>query len=166
MMKLTPFFNADEEIGNAPTAQPETSLTVSSAPIQTVVDMFTGRELQVFSSIDTTTAEGKIAAFNAMNDNAGNLTDHKGETFTITDVVAFPVEFLSDETGEVVQTIRVVLIDDQGAAWGTVAKGIASSVKNMIGTFGPAPWNPGIKVSPVEKKTRTGFKTVVLRLVN
>ncbi|MEK5036399.1 hypothetical protein MKY96_33755 [Paenibacillus sp. FSL R7-0302] len=134
--------------------------------ISTTIDSFTGRTVQFYSSIpDDGTAETKIKIYNAMSEATGKLVDQLNRTLVLTDLVASPIQFLSEETGELVDAVRMVVFTEDGETYTAVGKGILSSIQNIIGLFGPAPWKPGIPVTPVKKATKNGFDTTILRMV-
>jgi hypothetical protein len=162
--KSVPAGNVDQHAGEKETTALVTSDSPQETGMATVEDMFTGRSIQVYTSIQGEDTATKIKVYNAMNDQEAAISDMLGKTLVITDVLAFPVEMTDDETGELINLLRVVLIDKDGKSYGSVARGVASSIQKIIGVVGQAPWNPAIKISPVEKKTRKGFKTLVLRL--
>lgn len=149
---------------NLPTLPDAPQPSYNEGGLTTVQDMFTGRSMQVFSSINAESREDKIKVYNAMNDNEAAIGDMVGKTIEVTDVVAFPVQMVDDATGELIDLVRVVLVDRDGKSYGSVAKGISSSIQKIVGVVGHAPWTPAIKVKPIEKKTRAGFKTLILAL--
>lgn len=117
--------------------------------------------------LTTVAMDGSPAAaakvFNAINDNDGNIRDMIGKTLVVTDLMAFPVSIVNQD-GEMIDGIRVVLITKDGKSYGSVAQGVFSSLQNIIAIVGMGPWPNGIKLSPVEKTTRRGFRTLTFRM--
>lgn len=139
--------------------------TQESNHMVTMMDTFTGRAVQFYSSVpDDGTVETKMKIYNAMNESDKKLADQLNLNVTLKDLIAYPIQLVSEQTGELVEAMRMVFIDEKGETYSSVSKGILGSVQNIIGLFGPAPWEPGITVTPVKKKTRSGFDTVVLRI--
>lgn len=101
--------------------------------------------------------------FNAINDNTASIKDMVNKVLIVTDLMAFPVSLLNSQTGEMEDAIRVVLITKDGNSYGSVAKGVFSSLQSIIAICGVGPWE-GLKLVPVTKKTNRGFETLVFRM--
>lgn len=130
-----------------------------------VTDQFTGRSVAFYTSIeDNGTRESKIAIYNALNESGVRLADQVNKVLNIKDLAAFPVEIVTDD-GEIVQAMRMIFIDEDGTQYASVATGVYSSLQKIIGIVGPAPWNPALRLTPINQKTRRGFNTLVLRLL-
>lgn len=137
------------------------------APHQvTVQDQFTGRNVMLYSSIvDDGTREFKIKIYNAMNEDDAKLADQVNKTLEIQDLVAFPVEILTED-GELVNAMRMIFVTPEGETYASVATGVYSSIiQKIIGIVGPAPWTPPIKITTIQQPTRKGFKTLTIRLL-
>jgi hypothetical protein len=129
------------------------------------VSVFENTNQVFFSSIKNDgTRESAIKMYQAINDAENSLSDHLGEVLEITDMVAHAITLQDDVTKEDVNALRVVLIDKDGVGYHSVSSGVVSSLQKVIGIVGQAPWTPALKVVPVEKKTRKGFKTLTIRL--
>lgn len=142
----------------------EGALVVPAA--QTLSEMFLNNATNYISSIvDDGTIAKKGLIYNAMNDNDGSVADlaEAKDSIVVTDFMAYPVQIVT-ENGNLIDSVRVVLVTDNGMTYGTVATGVMSSMQKLVGVCGMAPWNPGLKITPVRKKTRSGFYTMVLRL--
>jgi len=110
-------------------------------------------------------AEDKIGIARAMGDADYNLRDYfkenKGAVLYLQHYLAHKVEVVTD-SGEAVDAVRLVLIDEDGKRYSTVANGARSSFANLIAIFGMPPFNPPIKIEAREIKTRRGFYTLNL----
>lgn len=164
---------AVQEVQAQEAAQPQAQETaiVASQPSEAaphaiaVRDEFSGRNVQLYSSIqDDGTRESKIKIYNAMNETTGKLSDQVNITLEISDLVAFPVEIVTED-GELVNAMRIILVTPDGDTYASVATGVYSSLQKIIGIVGPAPWNPPLKLTPINQPTRRGFKTLTIRLV-
>ncbi|CAM2915602.1 hypothetical protein [Erysipelothrix tonsillarum] len=132
----------------------------------TVQDQFTGRSVQFYSSIqDDGSREAKIKIYNALNESGVRLADQVNKTLSITDLAAFPVQIVTEETGEIVDAMRMIFIAEDGEQYASVATGVYSSMQKILGIVGPAPWTPALKITPIRQRTRRGFETLVIRLV-
>lgn len=126
--------------------------------------IFENTNQAIFSSIKGTDRATSIKIYNAINSSENSLSDHLGEVLEITDMVAHPIELEDDVTKEKIQAMRVVLLTADGVGYHSVSGGVVSSLQKIIGIVGQAPWNEPLQVSPVEVKTRKGFKTLTLKL--
>jgi len=104
----------------------------------------------------------KVRIFNAISDNDGSISEMINQPLEVVDFLIYPVQIVTNEH-EIVDAYRSVLVTASGETYGAVANGIFQSLQNIVGTIGMAPWK-GVKMIPVERKTRRGFKTLTLRL--
>jgi hypothetical protein len=114
---------------------------------------------------DGTRATG-LQIYNAINNTTGNLGDlEKPKVFV--NMVAHKVDLLNDETGEIENVIRIVLVTEDGESYGSVATGILSSIQKIVNIpgIGPAPWTPGLTIKGRKVKTRNSFTTNTLELM-
>ncbi|AUS18864.1 MULTISPECIES: hypothetical protein [Bacillus amyloliquefaciens group] len=122
---------------------------------------------QMFSTIQATDRKSSIKLYNAVSNAEHSLSDHIGEVIEITDMVAHAVELEDEVTKETIQAMRVVLLTADGQGYHSVSQGVASSLQRIIGIVGHGPWtDEPLKVVPKEVKTRRGFKTLTLALVD
>lgn len=137
---------------------------VQANSVPSVTEEFTNTSSVFFSSIvDDGSRETQVKIYNAMND-ALSLSDYLNQPIEITDFLAHHVELLDEATGEISPATRIILVGSDGQAYSCVSDGIKSSITRIVGIMGQAPWNPAIKVIPVERKTRKGFKVMSLNL--
>lgn len=130
------------------------------------IDSLTNSENTFFSSIiDDGSRKAKVAIYNAINSADEKLDDHKGEVLSITDVVAHTVNLLDEQTGEIIECTRIVLIDEKGKGFECISLGVYSSLQKIFAIVGLPHWEEPLKVKAVEQKTRKGFKTLTLELV-
>lgn len=117
---------------------------------------------QFFCSIeDDGTRASKAKIFNAVNSADANIADFIGEVLEIVDVVAHPVELADEETGEIVQALRTVLIDVNGTSYAAVSQGITSALSKVFSIVGPPSWKEEpVKMKIKQVKTRNGNNKV------
>jgi hypothetical protein len=128
------------------------------------VAIFSPQTTALFCSINNDgSAESKAKIYNAINDTDFTLRDCMGQVINVVDIVAHPITLLDDE-GHEQDAMRVVLVDDAGHTYHTVANGIMSSLQKVFAIYGQPTYEPPVKMIPVEKKTRKGFRTLTLRL--
>ena len=139
--------------------------TVSDKDTAAIVASFQAPGETVFSSITGDDFASKVAVISAMS-NAEKLADHLGETINLRDFVIQRISLTDENTGEVVNSIRTVLIDDNGTAFAAVSNGIVSVLQNITGVLGmPAEWPAALPVQAVEERTRKGFRVTTLKMV-
>jgi len=126
--------------------------------------IFENTNQAIFSSIKGTDRATSIKIYNAINSSENSLSDHLGEVLAITDMVAHPIELEDEVTKQTIQAMRVVLLTANGVGYHSVSGGVVSSLQKIIGIVGQAPWDEPLQVSPIEVKTRKGFKTLTLKL--
>lgn len=127
--------------------------------------IFENTDTALFSTIQGDDRATRIKVYNAISDSENPLDDHKGEVLEITDMVAHPISLQDEQTGEDIHAMRVVLLDKDGNGYHAVSSGVVSSLQRIIAIVGAGPWTEEpLKIVPVEKKTRKGFKTLTLRL--
>lgn len=119
-----------------------------------------------FSSIPNDGSRANaIKMYAAVNDAEKSLSDIIGEVIEIEHMVAHKITLTDEVTKKPVDALRVVLVTTDGKGYSAVSAGIVSSLQKVIAMFGPAPWTPALRVAPVQKKTRNGFKTLSLKIV-
>lgn len=113
------------------------------------------------------TVEEKMTLFNAINSTQESISDHVNEVITVHHIYAEKVGVVDENTGEVVEVPRIVLINENGIGYGCSSFGIFNSVKKMLFIFGqPSAENPfKIKIKQVKLKTKGNYKALVFELV-
>ena len=120
-----------------------------------------------YCSFNANTREGKVALYTAMNNPTFRVEEKLNCTIALKDIYAEAVQFVSDKTGEVIDSVRIVLIDAEGNSYGCCSKGMFSALKKLIHVFGAPTWEEPILVQPYQTPTRNGInKIFTLRVVN
>ena len=117
---------------------------------------------QMYCSIrDDGTMQSKARIFNSINSPDKRISDCIGETISLANIVAHPIQLVDENSGELIETMRMVLVDDQGVSYEAVSTGIVNAVARILQIFGqPDTWQGPIKVKPVQKGTRNGNNKV------
>lgn len=124
------------------------------------------REQTFFCSINNDGSRANaVRIYNAINSAKEKADDHKNEVLNIVDVAAHPITITDENTGELINTMRVVLIDENGVGYEAVSQGIVSSLTKLFAVVGQPTWTPALALKIVEQKTRKGFKTNTIELV-
>lgn len=121
---------------------------------------------QVYCSFKAETAEERAMLFTAMNNPTFTLEEKLNVTINLKDVYAEPVTLIG-EGGEIVEIVRIVLIDDEGKSYGCCSVGIFSALKKLMRVYGAPTWEEPLKVQPYQQPTRNGRnKVFTLRVVS
>lgn len=109
----------------------------------------------VFSTFVGDDFETKVSIFDAVT-NAEDVADHLGETILLSNVVAQSITINDDETGNPIDVVRLVLVAEDGAAYGAISGGIARSLSTLFGILGqPNTWATSLPVKVVQEGTGT-----------
>lgn len=118
-----------------------------------------------YCSFVADTQEKKALLFTAMNNPTYRIEEKLNTTIELTDVYAEAVQFIGDG-GEILDSVRIVLIDVNGESYGCCSVGMFSALKKLMRVFGEPTWEEPIKVQPYQTPTRNGKnKIFTLRLV-
>lgn len=114
---------------------------------------------------DTTTMDGKMALYNAMQ-TADKVDEHLNEPLHVTNVLAQAIEVANQETGEINSSTRVVIHAEEGD-FAAASPALAHAFGNLFSIFGtPDKWSAPLALKVVEKKSRRGYKFFDLELVS
>lgn len=104
--------------------------------------------------------ESRVAKYNALNGGDKKVSEMLGKTIELVDVAAHPVQLADEETGEIIETLRTVLIDKHGNAYSAVSAGITNSLQKLFMIFGSPHWDNPVKVEVRQIQTRNGNNKV------
>jgi hypothetical protein len=153
--------NVQEETGLIPVVDTKDTARAT----QELMDSFKNPSAALYSSItDDGSRETRVKIYNAINSGNDSLSDHIKEVIEVQDIVAHPIQIADENSGEIIDALRVVLVTPDGKTYASVSLGVASSLQKIIPLVGQAPWTPPLKIIPTEVKTRRGFKTLTLTL--
>ena len=111
-----------------------------------------------FCSIDLETADRATQAkiYNAINNPENKIADYINRKIKVRDVLIEVMDIANEETGELSQAPRVVLIDDEGRAYQSVSIGMFQAVKAACKVFGAPSWEPPLEVLIKQKAVGKG----------
>lgn len=145
-------------------ASPAELAEVKSEPMlaMSVADLSAPGETRMYCSLKSDgSMKDKARIFNAVNSPDKKIADCIGETILLADIVAHPIILTDEETGEAVEAMRMVLVDDKGTSYEAVSGGLANAVQRILQIFGqPDTWAEPIPVKPIQKGTRNGNNKV------
>lgn len=108
-------------------------------------------ETAAYSSYDfhNMDAATKAVYFTATNNTQHRIREVIGETIMVKDVYVSTVTIVDDETGEVRQAPRIILIDENGIGYAACSKGVFNSLKNLFQAYGfPPEWESPLPIIP------------------
>lgn len=102
--------------------------------------------LAIFTSETETNVVGRIpeneaekaAVVNALSAPSSSLEVMVNQEIMLTNYYLERVNITDRETGEIQNLIRTVLIDANGASYGSISKGVSNGLKAIISIYGPA----------------------------
>lgn len=111
--------------------------------------------------VSTFRDDQKIEALSAIS-NSTPLSEQVNKSLRLANVVVQQVTLTDDETGEVTDAARTVLVTDSGDAYHAVSKGVLTSIRNILSIAGdPATWPAPLEVVPVtEGKAPRAYTTL------
>ena len=108
--------------------------------------------------IDTSTREGKIKLYSALQ-NAEKMDEHLNEPLDMVNAVAQAVQVTDDQTGDVSNTVRVIIVTADNKAYAATSPTLAAGLNTMFGIFGtPNTWTEPLTIKVIERRSRRGFK--------
>lgn len=108
--------------------------------------------------IDTSTFDGKVKLYSALQ-NAEKLADHLNEPLHMVNAVAQSVQVTDEQTGEMINCARVIIVTDDGKAYAATSPTLLAGLNTMFGIFGtPNTWERPLAIKVVEHRSRRGYK--------
>ena len=141
-------------------------MSVESTEIATIVDaapiaglstelanLSSGR-LNVFSTITGTDFASRVAVINAMTA-AVPVADNLDKQINLKDVVIQSVTLANQATGELEESPRITLIDEDGSAYSTTSAPVYKDLKNVFAILGmPSVWPSAVPVKISKEKAK------------
>lgn len=120
-------------------------------------------DVGVFSTFNGEDFETRKRVFDALT-NPEPISDNLGKTINLANVIAQAVE-VADESGATNETVRVILVADDGTSYAGLSDGLFRSIRNIFGILGqPDQWPAPLPVKVVEEKSRKGFKFFTIKM--
>ena len=113
-------------------------------------------ESNAFCSIKEDSLEAKKLVHNASNNPTHKIDDYINKEIALKDVFVEIIELANENTGELEQAPRIVLIDDKGESYQCVSNGIFGSLKKLMAIFGEPTWEDPIHVVVKQVKVKRG----------
>lgn len=131
------------------------------APVN-LLESLTNSQNALFCTIkDDGTRESKKKIYNAISNVTAAIGDVIGETLEVTNVIAHPITIVDEQSGEVIDALRTVLITKDGKAYDGVSQGITNALSRIFSIMGMPPWDDEpVKMKIKQVKTRNGNNKV------
>ena len=146
------------------TTNNEVALTSDVATVDLIEELKHPNGVFYCSIANDGTRKSAIAIYNAINGADESISDHIGETLEIVNVVAYPITLPDEETGEIINCLRTVLLDKNGKSYTAVSQGITSALSrifSLVGTPDNGAWEKEpVKMKIKQVKTRNGNNKV------
>ena len=107
-------------------------------------------------SFQAETVEEKKALYNAINSPDFRIADMINKPIKLRDALIMTVALSDDDTGEVREMPRSILIDTEGKTYTAVSSGIASSLRNIFNVFGTLHFDDGLEMTVKQVQTKKG----------
>lgn len=105
----------------------------------------------------------KISIYNAINNAQESLDEHIGEELLVVDVVAYPVQLVDENTGEIVDALRTILVTKDGKTYAAVSQGVTNSLSRIFSIVGEPSWkDEPLKLRAKKVSTRSGQNKVTI----
>lgn len=124
----------------------------------------------IYCSLKADTTEDKVKIFNAMNNPENKLSDCINQVIALKDIYMEKTLINRKDdagipTGEVDEGVRVVLIDEDGVSYQSMATGVIQAVSRLVMLFGKPTWDDPIKVKVLQKSVGQKNRTITFELV-
>jgi hypothetical protein len=96
----------------------------------------------------------------ALSSEALRLKDFLGQQIMVEYYYSHPVELPANRDQPARKATRVALIDRNGKAYASTSKGVVSSLRVLIDTFGAEPIPEWVCIIPRRSSTTSGFSTL------
>jgi len=111
----------------------------------------------MYCSMVTSTPDAKARLLKAISAPDFRAADIVGKKLVmVMDIIAHNVQLVSEQTGEITDANRVILVTPSGQTVATVSAGVVSGLSRIMSLFGKAPWNPPLPLYIEQTNTRKG----------
>jgi hypothetical protein len=117
----------------------------------------------VYTTLNGSSRKDRAQALNAINaPESKGVSDYIGKTINLVNVVCHGISMQNEETGEMNNVTRTILIDSEGNRYACISKGVVESLNKIFGIFGlPSSWEEPLPVIPQRIKAGKGRKLIL-----
>lgn len=131
-----------------------------------VLTAMSDETIGMFTTMVAETEEDKKTLYNAMNSPTGRVKDMINQIIELKDIYYESTEYKDEETGEMKEGRRIVLICADGTSYSTAAIGVFNSLKKIFMVLGsPSTWEHPVKVKIVQLSRGAKSNPIILELV-
>lgn len=105
-------------------------------------------------SIPSDTPEGKALTWYAREGPSEQAADLLNQEVIVANLLLHPIQ-VTDQSGEVIDLIRAVMIDPAGKCVASSSTGIVNSLRTACQIFGRPPWDPGLRFTVIQISTKS-----------
>lgn len=143
----------------------EESAVADIAASSSAIERLKSNNVAVYSSFTGDDFKTKLKVSAALQ-SAKSIGDNLGKVIELENFIVQGIEIADENTGEVINTSRVILVDTKGESFYGISSGLLNGLENLVGVLGrPADWPEPVKVKVTEVKTRKGFKVFNLETI-
>lgn len=122
---------------------------------------------EVFCSLSGDTIEEKTKIFNAMSKCDFRVADKLNTPIQLKDVIIQRYTKVDEQTGEVQDKKRIILIDGEGTTYASASNGLFSSLMKLFAIIGmPHTWETPLPIKVIETETKNKTKTYEIQIIN
>lgn len=115
-----------------------------------------------YGDLRTLSGKDKARVVRLLQTQGEPLADYIGKIITVEHVLVHNVDMVNQETGEVNEATRLVLIASDETAYTCVSEGIRRSIGLLAQAYGMPPWTGGMRAKVEQLTTRRGRRTFIL----
>lgn len=126
---------------------------------------FSSRELEIdltkeaghlWTTLDRSQDDERALLLHMVTTEAISLDDHVGKPFKAKHLSTMKVEVNDMETGEVMERIMLLIMDDEHKVYSTLSGPAVKSLRTIISATSRPPWPDGMELVARKVKTRSG----------
>ena len=144
----------------------ENEIVVQEQKSLTLTEELNLNSQEFYCSMPKDTLEEKKAIYNALGKADYRVSDCLNKTINLKDIIVQKYTNTNEETGEVEDKYRTILIADDGTTFASASHGLFTSCKRLFALLGlPETWTEPVPIQVVEITTKQGFKSYDVKLV-
>lgn len=132
----------------------------------TVLEDIDSNKKQVYCSMSIDSNEDRKKLYSIMENADYRVADKLNTDILLKDIILQKYQNVNEETGEVIDKYRILLVDNEGKSYASASKGLYNSIVRLISFLGePSEWIEPLKINVVEVKTKKGQKTYSIKAI-